>query len=414
VVSLSTRSDGDAAKQAAARRIDEARDQTVSLSQRIHGSPEVGYEEEQAAAWLCEALAQVDFDVETQFCGLPTAFRARFGSGPLNVALLAEYDALPNIGHACGHNMIAGASFGAATALAAMADDLGLTVTVLGTPAEETLSRGGKIVMLERGGFDGIHAAMMVHPTPFEVVAPPTLAALAMHIDARGRPAHASAAPEQGRNAADALTVAQVALGLLRQHMTTDARISGFVSSAGEAANIIPASASAEYVLRAASLSGLVPLRERVEDCFRAGGIATGCEVTVTGGERPYAELVSDPVLADLYRANALAAGRVFTDPSVVGRFMPSTDVGNVSQVIPTIHPYLGLDSWPVVNHQAEFAAACATPAADDLTVLGARLLASVAIDMATSPALRQRLLQPRTDPRPNGPKASPAANGER
>ena len=410
---MSTRSEVDAAKEAAAGRIEEARDKTVSLSRRIHGSPEVGYEEEKAAAWLCEELADRDFDVEAQFCGLPTAFRARFGTGPLNIGLLAEYDALPNIGHACGHNIIAGASFGAATGLAAVADELGLTVTVLGTPAEETLSRGGKILLLERGGFDGIHAAMMVHPTPFEVVAPPTLAALAMHIHARGRPAHASAAPEQGRNAADALTVAQVALGLLRQHMTADARISGFVTSAGEAANIIPASAAAEYVLRAASLDGLVPLRQRVEDCFQAGALATGCDVTITGGERPYAELVSDPVIADLYRANAEAAGRVFTDPSIMGRFMPSTDAGNVSQVIPTIHPYLGLNTWPVVNHQAEFAAACATPAADDVTVLGAKLLASVAIDAATNPDLRQRLLARRADAAPNDKDATLAA-GER
>ena len=413
MVNLSTRSEVDAAKEAAAGRIEEARDKTVSLSRRIHGSPEVGYEEEKAAAWLCEELADRDFDVEAQFCGLPTAFRARFGTGPLNIGLLAEYDALPNIGHACGHNIIAGASFGAATGLAAVADELGLTVTVLGTPAEETLSRGGKILLLERGGFDGIHAAMMVHPTPFEVVAPPTLAALAMHIHARGRPAHASAAPEQGRNAADALTVAQVALGLLRQHMTADARISGFVTSAGEAANIIPASAAAEYVLRAASLDGLVPLRQRVEDCFQAGALATGCDVTITGGERPYAELVSDPVIADLYRANAEAAGRVFTDPSIMGRFMPSTDAGNVSQVIPTIHPYLGLNTWPVVNHQAEFAAACATPAADDVTVLGAKLLASVAIDAATNPDLRQRLLARRADAAPNDKDATLAA-GER
>jgi amidohydrolase len=413
VVNLSTRSEVDAAKEEAAGRIEEARDQMLSLSRRIHGSPEVGYEEEQAAAWLCEELADRNFDVEAQFCGLPTAFRARFGSGPLNIAFLAEYDALPGIGHACGHNIIAGASFGAATGLAAMADDLGLTVTVLGTPAEETLSRGGKVLMLERGGFDGIHAAMMVHPTPFEVVAPPTLAALAMHIDARGRPAHASAAPEQGRNAADALTVAQVALGLLRQHVTADARISGFVTNAGEAANIVPATAAAEYVLRAASLDGLVPLRQRVEDCFRAGGLATGCDVTITGGERPYAELASDPVIADLYRANAEAAGRVFTDPAVMGRFMPSTDAGNVSQVIPTIHPYLGLDTWPVVNHQAEFAAACATPAADDVTVLGAKLLASVAIDAATNPDLRRRLLAKTADAVPSDKDANLAA-GER
>jgi amidohydrolase len=363
------------------------------LSHRIHGSPEVGYEEEKAAAWLCADLADHGFDVEAQFCGLPTAFRASVGSGPLNIGLLAEYDALPGIGHACGHNIIAGASFGAATGLAALADDLGLTVTVIGTPAEETLSRGGKILLLERGGFDGIHAAMMVHPTPFEAVTPPTLAALAMRVDARGRPAHASAAPEQGRNAADALTVAQVAVGLLRQHVTADARISGFVTNAGEAANIIPASAAAEYVLRAATLEGLVPLRQRVGDCFRAGGLATGCEVTISGGERPYAELTSDPEMAELYRANAVEAGRSFTDPSVLGRFMPSTDAGNVSHVIPTIHPYLALNTWPVVNHQAEFTAACATPVADDVTILGAKLLASVAIDVATTPALRQRLL---------------------
>jgi amidohydrolase len=380
-------------KQHLGKRISQGHETAVALSHRIHANPEIGFEEEKASRWLGESLAGAGYTVEAGICGLPTAFRASIGSGDLNIALLAEYDALPGVGHACGHNLIAATAFAAAAALAPLADELGVTLTVLGTPAEEKLAAGGKLLMLERGGFDGVHAALMVHPTPFEAAMPQMIAASSMLVEMRGRPAHASAAPEQGRNAADALTIAQVALGLLRQHMDKDARVSGYTTHGGDAPNIIPAHTSAEYVLRAANVAQLSELEARVAACFEGGARAAGCTHRFTGGDRHYAELKSDPELSKLYRENAEALGRDFTpDPNMNG-FLASSDVGNVSQVMPTIQPFIGLGTWPIVNHQPEFAAACATPVADSSLADGAQSLAATIVDAATRKNVRGALL---------------------
>ncbi|MBO0872700.1 MAG: amidohydrolase [Pseudonocardia sp.] len=379
-------------KSAVADRVHGAGERVRRLSHRIHAHPEIGHEETQASGWLAEALTGEGYTVELGICDLPTAFRARIGSGNLNLALLAEYDALPGIGHACGHNMIAAASYGAAAALAEVADDLGLTVTVLGTPAEEVLARGGKILMLERGGFDGVHAAVMIHPTPFEAPAPAMIAAETVTVEMIGQAAHAAAAPQRGRNAADALTVTQVAIGLLRQHLDSAVRISGITTAAGDAPNIIPALARAEYILRAPTLADLSEVHTRVAACFEAGALATGCRAHVSDVNRPYAEIRPDPDLVELYRDNATTAGRVFDPDERLRGFLPSSDAGNVSQVIPTLHPFIGLGTWPVVNHQPEFARACATPSADDALLAGATMLAWTAVDVATRPELRRRL----------------------
>jgi amidohydrolase len=191
----------------------------IDLSHRIHAHPEVGYEETLASRWVAEYLSAAGFSVELGVCGLPTAFAATFGAGPLHVGICAEYDSLPGIGHACGHNIIAASAVGAATALAAVSGDAGVTVHVLGTPAEEVGDAGGKILMLERGAFDGIHAAMMIHPAPYDVATPNLIAASTFDVYYMGKAAHAAAFPELGVNAADAFTVAQTAIGLLRQHI---------------------------------------------------------------------------------------------------------------------------------------------------------------------------------------------------
>ncbi|GAA5112939.1 amidohydrolase [Pseudonocardia adelaidensis] len=385
--------DPDRLKERTAEAVRRGRDATIDLSHRIHARPELGHEEVEASRWLAEALTEQGYEVEAGVCDLPTAFRARIGSGSLDVGLMAEYDALPGIGHACGHNMIASAAYATARALAPLADELDLTVTVLGTPAEEVLSRGGKIMMLERGAFEGVQLALMIHPSPYEHPAPQTLAATTLDVAMTGRAAHASAAPQEGVNAADALTVAQVAIGLLRQHLRPDVRVSGITRSAGEAPNIIPDRARAEYVVRATTLDDLAEVRSRAEACFQGGALATGCRVELGSGIGPYAELRQDPDLAASYRENATAAGREFAPDEAVARFLASTDAGNVSHVIPTLHPFIGLDTLPVVNHQADFAAACATPAADDALLAGAALLAATVVDAATRPELRARLI---------------------
>jgi amidohydrolase len=377
-------------KKQAALNIAEQRETVIGLSRRIHANPEVGYEEVKASLWLAEALADIGFSIEAPYCGLTTAFRASIGSGKKNFAFLAEYDALPGIGHACGHNIIAAASFAAAAGLASLVDDLGITITVLGTPAEEILGKGGKILMLERGAFSDVDAALMVHPTPFEVAAPRMIAATNMEVQMRGKSAHASAAPQKALNAADALTVAQVALGLLRQHIDPDVRISGITTYGGEVANVIPAKTEASYVLRAPGLNQLATVRTRVEACFQAGALATGCTVDLTDGDRPYGELCSDPGLVQHYLESASALGRDFKPDENSRGFLASSDVGNVSQVIPTIQPFIGLGTWPIVNHQPEFAQACATKVADQATLDGGTAMAwTVAAMVAASDSPR-------------------------
>jgi amidohydrolase len=379
-------------KDRARQRLELARDILLDLSHRIHANPEPAFQEHQAARWLSEALREAGFVVETGVCDLATAFAARYGSGDLHIAICAEYDSLPGIGHACGHNIIAASAVGAGLAAAAVADEIGVTVRVLGTPAEE--GGGGKILMLERGAFDGVHAAMMVHPAPIDVAEPPINAALQFEVRYEGKEAHASSYPERGINAADALTVAQVAIGLLRQHIRPTDRIHGIVTKGGDAPNVVPAHTSATYIVRARSLDELGEIKARVVRCFEAGALATGATMEIVEREKAYSELRSDRDLARFYKANAEALGRFFPDLGpALERFAGSTDMGNVSLALPAIHPMIGINSLPAVNHQPEFAAHCNTEAADKAVLDGALAMAWTIIDAATDEAVRQRLL---------------------
>lgn len=379
-------------KSAARERLDEARSALVALSHRIHANPELGFEEENASSWLCEALADGGFRVQRGIGELPTAFAAHAGAGPLHLAICAEYDSLPSIGHACGHNVIAASAVGAALALARVADDIGLRLSVIGTPAEE--SGGGKILLLERGGFAGAHAAMMVHPAPVDVAEPMMLAWSQFDVHFRGKEAHASAFPELGINALDAMTIAQTAIGLLRQHMRPTDRAHGIITKGGDAANVVPAHTCARYMVRAESLAELDEIRTRVMRCFEAGALATGARLSVEATSPPYAEVRHDRTLAAVYQRNAEQLGRVFAEMGpMVRRAAGSTDMGNVSQAMPSIHPLIGLGCYPVVNHQPEFAACCATPVADQALIDGAVAMAWTAVDLAADSALRESLL---------------------
>jgi len=377
------------AKEAARKRVEQSRDELVALSRRIHANPELGFEEEQACAWLCELLEGGGLEVERGVGDLPTAFAARAGSGPLHVVVCAEYDALPAVGHACGHNVIAAMAAGAGLALAKVADDAGLRVTVLGTPAEE--GGGGKVLLLQRGAFAGAHAAMMVHPSPYEQAEMPIIAVDHMQVAYRGKEAHASAYPFLGVNAADALVVAQTAIGLLRQQLRPGDRVHGIVTKGGDAANIIPARTEAKWMVRAETLEHLAEVRDKVVRCFEAGALATGATLELTEDEAPYSEMRHDHDLSALYQRNAEALGRSFDDRA--DRGAGSTDMGNISLALPSIHPTIGIDALPAVNHQPEFTAKCATPAADQAVFDGAVAMAWTAIDAAADPALRERLL---------------------
>jgi amidohydrolase len=382
------------AKQAVATAVDGVTDALIELSHQIHARPELAFEEVESADRVASILDARGFDLEMGACDLPTAFIARAGSGPLHIGICAEYDALPGIGHACGHNVIAAAAVGAGLALARVADEIGVTVSVFGTPAEE--GGGGKILMLERGGFEGIHAAMMVHPSPNEQWTMPCLAISHLDVHYHGKAAHASAYPEEGINAADAITIAQTAVGLLRQHIRHSDRIHGIVTHGGDAPNIVPAETTSKWYVRSRTLAELGELEPRVRRCFEAGALATGCTMDIEQQSPQYSEMTPDHELGALYQINAQARGRVF--PSEVSdeldlRTAGSTDMANVSMAIPTIHPMLGLHSFPAVNHQPEFAAFCATPIADRAVLDGAVAMAWTAIDAATDSSVRDRLL---------------------
>lgn len=371
--------------------IDRARDTLLDLSHAIHGDAEVGFEEHTSSRRVAEALAAGGFDVQHGAAGLDTAVVAEAGSGPLTVAICAEYDALPGIGHACGHNIIAAAAVGAGLALAPLADELGLTVRVLGTPAEE--GGGGKILMLRAGSFDGANLAMMVHPSPLESSRMPCLAV--QHFDVRftGVSAHASAYPQLGVNAADALTVAQVAIGLLRQHIRPTDRIHGIVTDGGDAPNIVPERAGGQWYARAATLAELAELYPRVQACFEAGALATGASVHFDEPGPAYSEFAHDEELIAIWEREAAAIGRVVPsepqDPNLAG----STDMANVSLVMPTIHPMLAIETGGAVNHQPGFTAACVTPDADRAVLDGALGMARTTVAAALDDRVRERLL---------------------
>jgi amidohydrolase len=373
--------------------VDGRRDELIALSHAVHGDAEIGFEEHTSSRRVADALAQGGFEVDLGVCDLETAFVATYGSGPLKVGICAEYDALPGIGHACGHNVIAAAAVGAGIALAGIADDLGIEVRVLGTPAEE--GGGGKILMLERGAFDGLNLAMMVHPAPLaeESATMPCLAVQHFDVHYTGRSSHASAYPQLGINAADALTVAQVAIGLLRQHLRPTDRIHGIVTDGGDAPNIVPHRTAGQWYARAATLAELAELYPKVQRCFEAGAIATGATLSLDEPGPAYSEFLHDEELVALYTEEATAVGRVIPPGDLDGSLAGSTDMANVSLAMPTIHPMLGIESNGAVNHQPEFTAACITASADQAVRDGALAMARTALAAAQDDRVRERLL---------------------
>ncbi|MEU4691427.1 amidohydrolase [Actinoplanes sp. NPDC023714] len=368
--------------------IAEWRDRLIGLSRSLHDEPEVAFAEQASAAKLADLMRSAGFKVSEEVCGLPTALTAVYGEGELTIGLCAEFDALPEIGHGCGHNVICAIAAGAAIGLRAAADRYGFRVKLLGTPAEET--GGGKALMLAGGAFDDVTVAMMAHPGPIDTagVRDSTQACTRLEVIYRGQPAHAAGAPWDGVNAADAAVVAQVAIGLLRQQTPPSCRIAGFVRSGGTAINVIPAECVLEYEVRAPDLDRLDVLRRRVQDCFTAGALATGATVTIRRTSPDYLDLRNDPWLMEAYGAHLADFGRtaVVLPPDSGSA---STDMGNISHVVPSIHPMIGLRGASAMPHTAEFAVAARTVAADEAVIDGANLLARVGIDLARDSARR-------------------------
>jgi amidohydrolase len=370
------------------------RNDLIALSHDIHAEPELAFAEYRSAAKTQALVAERGFAITPAPAGLDTAFRADYGGGDLVVAVCAEYDALPGIGHACGHNIIAAAAVGAALALAEVADGVGLTVVLMGTPAEE--SGGGKALLLKAGAFDDITAAVMVHPGPTDIAAARSLALSEVTVEYRGHESHASVAPYLGVNAGDAVTVAQVAIGLLRQQLAPGQQVHGIVTEGGRAPNVIPARAGMRYSMRAIEKESLHVLEGRIFDCFRAGGLATGCECRIDEAGPAYDELRPDPWLANAFRDEMNRCGRTPVAAGLETALPPlgSTDMGNVTHAMPGIHPIVGVEAGGASLHQPEFAAAAVSPSADNAVIDGSIMLARTVIRLAETPSERQRVMQ--------------------
>jgi amidohydrolase len=361
--------------------LDQERTALLDLAHRIHAHPEVRFEEVQAAAWLAESLEARGFVVERGVGGLPTAFRARLdgrGPGP-TVAVLCEYDALPGLGHACGHNVIATMGAGAGFALAPLMAELDGALLVIGTPAEE--GGGGKVTMLEAGVFDGVDAAIMIHPYKSSHPSMGTLAATRWDVTFRGVPAHAAMAPHLGRNALDAVRLAFAGIDALRQQVRDDVRMHAIVTDGGAAANIIPETAAMNVIARAKDgrylFEDLVP---RLEDVFRGAALMTGTEVELTPSKLPYREIASNAPLEEAFTRHATRRGRTVT-PYDVADGTGSTDMGNVSQVVPGLHGMLDIDD-EALPHTAAFEVAAGSPRGDATVIDGAAVLAGIAAEL--------------------------------
>ena len=355
------------------------RQQLIHLSLNIHDNPELGFEEEKASAWLTGYLEENGFHIERGIAGLATAFRATYGQGRPRIALLAEYDALPKIGHGCGHNIIATSAVGAAVASKSIINQLGGSIVVLGTPGEEVF--GGKIDMVKAGAFKEIDVAMIVHPDVHNMVTIEALSCSSLEVEFFGQPAHAAAQPYKGINALEAMILAFTSINSLRQHISSEARIHGIITDGGEAPNIVPAHSAAVFLIRAQDDKYLAELRDKVLNCFTGASIASGARLEYRWRERAYAPMKNNSNLAGLFKQNLESLGRHVEafDP----RFgFGSTDMGNVSQVVPSIHPTIAIASPEVLIHTQEFASAAASEAGHEGLMDAAKAMAMTVVDI--------------------------------
>jgi amidohydrolase len=369
-------------KEQAEQRFDEKRAGLEELSQWMYDNPELGYEEFKTSRKMVEALEEGGFEVEYPAYGLDTAFVARAGTAGPEVIICAEMDALPEVGQACGHNIIATAAIGAGLALVDLVEELGIRLTVLGTPAEE--HTGGKVDLINAGAFTGAAASMMIHPGVTDVVDPQFLAIAHIEVDFYGKPSHASAEPSLGINALDAAVLAYTNISVLRQQILDTDRIHGIITRGGAAPNVIPAHTTMVFNVRSATDERLDVLFPKVEACFAAAALATGCTYEVRESGHRYKDLQTDGVIADLYKKNSQHLGRTMhrladLEPSTSG----STDMGNVSHEVPAIHPMIDLNCYPTVNHQPEFAAHTVTEDGTRIIRDGALAMAWTIIDLA-------------------------------
>jgi len=370
-------------KASVAGEIDARRHQLSELSLKIHSSPELGFHEVKAVAWLTQYLVENGFSIERGICELPTAFRGSYGRGKPAIAILAEYDALPKLGHACGHNLIAASAVGAAVASKLAVDQFGGSILVVGTPAEELY--GGKAIMADKGAFNNLDMAMMVHPGAHDAATTRALACQVLEVEFFGKAAHAAARPEVGINALEAMLNSFAAINSLRQHIKDKARIHGIITDGGEAANIVPAHSAGVFLVRAEDDAYLDELKQRVINCFSGAATASGARLEYRWAGIRYAPLRNNLTLARLFRQNMQSLGRKvkLSDPS---QAFGSTDMGNVSQLVPSIHPQVAIAPEEVLAHSPQFTEAAASEAGIKGLLDAAKALAMTVVDLVVNP----------------------------
>jgi amidohydrolase len=378
--------DVEEAKRRLGEEVERRADLLVDASRRIHAHPELAYDETYAHDLLTRALEDEGLAVRRGAYGVPTAFEACAGTDGPTVAVLCEYDALPGIGHACGHNIIAAAGLGAGLAAACLARELGGRVRILGTPAEE--GGGGKILLANAGALEGVDAAMMVHPAADDLRSMDAIAIQQLRVTYHGKAAHAAAAPWQGVNALDAAVIGYTDVAALRQHIRPDERVHGIFAEAGDQPNIVPSRAATYWYIRAADLDRLEELKPRVLAALAAGAVATGATMEHEWQDRPYADLRTNGPLADLYAANAERLGRTVLDPADPGvtPVVGSTDMGNVSYLVPSIHPMIAVAPTGISIHTPAFAEHAGTEPGDRAVLDGARAMAWTIADLWLDP----------------------------
>lgn len=366
--------------------VDRHQSQLWKLGLKIHSHPEVGFHEVKAAEWLTAYLEENGFIVERGICGLPTAFRASYGKGSPAIALFAEYDALPELGHACGHNIIGVSAAGAAVAAKSAIDSFGGSVIVMGTPAEELY--GGKVTMCECGAFDNLDAAMLVHPGTHDGATTEALACHGLEVQFYGKAAHAAAKPWAGINALEALIQSFNAINSLRQHIHPRARIHGIITAGGKAANVVPDYSAGTFLVRAHDEMYLEVLKQKVLNCFKAAGEATGARLEYKWDKVYYAPLCNNITLARVFTRNMRSLGRKYqlSDPD---KSFGSTDFGNVSRLVAGIHPSVSIaNPGEAVVHSPQFASAAASEAGKAALIDAVKALALTVLDLVADPSL--------------------------
>jgi len=380
----------DSLKKRACDRIDAVAQSLINVSHEIHAHPEQNFNEVFASELLVRTANELGLSTEAHMYGCDTGFSGEMGTGA-TVCIMSEYDALPDIGHGCGHNVIAAAGLGAAIGLSVVASAAGGRLRYLGTPAEE--GGGGKLVMARHGALEGVDVAMMVHSADADLTTIDAIALQQLTVEYFGEAAHAAAAPEKGKNALDAAVLGYMAVAALRQHILPTERVHGIFTKAGEKPNIVPRDAAMEWYVRSDTVTTLSALKPRVLAALQSGASACGCGFSHEWVDTPYADMVTNNNLSSMYISNASTLGRTVTVPGANGRrVVGSTDMGNVSHLVPSIHPMISSAPAGTAIHTLDFAKASVTTQADQAVIDGAKAMAMTAIDFWTSSDLQKSI----------------------